>query len=202
MRKEGSSPEVLKQALSDQFGESSAWPTDEQFESDWMTAHVYQRLNNPKLIHILRRLSNHYLNSKHEKLTIDHEVTVEHLLPQGWITHWPLPSGATGLSGYALHAENAPREVVTATGTRNAALQTFGNLTILTQSLNSTVRNSNWATKKPEIMKSSLLSLNQMLHEYETWSEESIIKRGKELLGIAKTIWPGPNRNKTIDALL
>lgn len=201
LQKDGASPEVLKQVLSDQFGESSAWPTDVQFQTEWMSAHVYHRLNNPKLVHILRRLSNHYLNNKHEKLTIDQEVTVEHILPQGWIAHWPLPSGEQGLSPFELYTGNASPEVVTATQTRNAALQTFGNLTILTQALNSTVRNSDWSIKKPEIMRSSLLPLNQMLHDYPTWDENSIIKRGKELLVRATEIWPGPNKNNMFDTM-
>jgi uncharacterized protein with ParB-like and HNH nuclease domain len=193
MRKDGASPQTLRKALSGQFGESAAWPTDDQFETEWMTAHAYNRLNNPKMVYVLRRLSSSYLNSKHERLTIDQSVTVEHLLPQQWIEHWPLPSGAEGLKGADLWAENADPELVAATRRRNAALQTFGNLTILTQALNSSVRNSAWSTKKPEIMKSSLLPINQILHAHESWDEETIEVRGKELFHRAKQIWPAPN---------
>lgn len=198
MRKDGPSPQALRKALSDQTGESGAWPTDEQFEGEWMTAHAYQRLNNPKMVHLLRRLSNGYLDKKHEKLSIDQGVTVEHILPQNWIEHWPLPSGAKGLGGSKLWAEDADPAVVAATRKRDSALQTFGNLTILTQALNSSVRNSAWTIKKPEVMKSSLLPLNQMLHGYETWDEESIGARAKELLHRAKKIWPAPNENSLL----
>ena len=198
MRKDGVSTEVLKQALSDQFGDSSSWPTDEVFEAQWMGGHAYSRLNNPKMVHILRRLSNSYLNNKHERLSIDDSVTIEHLLPQGWIEHWPLASGAKGLAGSALWAEDADQEVAAGTKKRNATLHTFGNLTILTQALNSTVRNSPWSVKKPEIMRSSLLPLNQMLHDFDSWDESTIDRRGRELFSHAKTIWPGPLSNSLL----
>ena len=198
MRKDDASPQALRKALSDQVGESGAWPTDEQFETEWMTAYAYHRLNNPKMVHILRRLSNSYLNDKHEKLSIDQSVTVEHILPQTWFEHWPLPSGARGLEDAKLWAEDADPAVVAATKARNSALQTFGNLTILTQALNSSVRNSAWNLKKPEIMKSSLLPINQILHDYSIWDEESIDARAKELFQRAKKIWPAPDENSLL----
>lgn len=193
MRNDGASPQTLRKALSDQLGESGAWPTDSEFETEWMNTHAYNRLNNPKMVHLFRRLSNSYMNSKHERLKIDQSVTVEHLLPQNWVEHWPLSSGAQGLKGAALWAEDADPEIVTATRRRDTALQAFGNLTILTQALNSSVRNSAWSIKKPEIMKSSLLPINQMLHAYEAWDEEAIELRGRELFQRAKQIWPAPD---------
>lgn len=197
-RKEGASPQTLRKALSDQTGESGAWPTDEQFELEWMSAHAYHRLNNPKMVHVFRRLSDNYLNNKHERLPVDQSVTVEHILPQNWIEHWPLSSGEKGLKGSELWAEDADPAIVAATRKRDSALQTFGNLTILTQALNSSVRNSAWSVKKPEIMKSSLLPINQMLHDYPSWDEESIDARAKELFQRAKKIWPAPDETSLL----
>tara|TARA_R110002096_G_scaffold147671_4_gene307609 strand:+ start:2090 stop:3991 length:1902 start_codon:yes stop_codon:yes gene_type:complete len=202
MKKDGASPQTLRKALSDQVGESGAWPTDEQFETEWKTAHAYQRLNNPKMVYLLRRLSNSYLDTKHEKLSIDQSVTVEHILPKSWIEHWPLQSGAKGLEGAKLWAEDADPVIVAATRKRDSALQTFGNLTILTQALNSSVRNSAWSIKQPEIMKSSLLPINQMLHRYKTWNEDTIDARAKELIQRATNIWPGPDENSLLANLL
>ena len=31
---------------------SVTWPTDWRFETEWMTAHAYNRLNNPKMVHV------------------------------------------------------------------------------------------------------------------------------------------------------
>ena len=41
-------------------------------------------------------------------------------------------------------------------------------------------------------LKASLLPINQELHEYETWEEAAIEKRGKALLAKALKIWPRP----------
>ena len=68
----------------------------------------------------------------------------------------------------------------------------MGNLTLLTQSLNSSVSNSAWANKKEAMLDASLLPITQRLRRYEAWNEESIEQRGKELLEEALKIWPGP----------
>jgi len=195
MRSKGASPESLRKILSNQYGESSEWPTDEKLKKEWMDCHAYSRLNNPKMVHVLWKLSNSYLNSKNERLSLEQSVSVEHLLPQSWIKHWPLASGAKGLSGAELWEEEADQEIVSATRKRSSALQTFGNLTILTQPLNSSVKNKSWNIKKPEIMKSSLLPINQVLHDYEVWDEATIESRGKDLFQRVLKIWPGPDDN-------
>jgi hypothetical protein len=68
----------------------------------------------------------------------------------------------------------------------------MGNLTILTQELNSSVSNAAWLTKRPELLKFSLLPINQQLHGYDAWDEGAIQKRGEELLTRACKLWPGP----------
>jgi hypothetical protein len=70
-------------------------------------------------------------------------------------------------------------------------MQTFGNLTIVVQPLNSAISNSGWAVKKPELLK-SLLPLNQQLHSVEKWDEDAIVRRGKELFERALQLWPSP----------
>lgn len=185
-------PEVLRTLLSAQTGDSGNWPTDEHFQQAWMNSHAYERLNNPKMVHLLRRLSNSYLTLKHEKLAINQDVSVEHILPQKWYKNWPLPDGSIGLEGMALYTPDADLTIVVLTKSRNMAMHTMGNLTIMTQALNSSIRNSSWDKKKPEIMKSSLLPINQMLYEYPQWDESSIESRGLELFERAKSIWRGP----------
>jgi hypothetical protein len=63
---------------------------------------------------------------------------------------------------------------------RNSAVQTFGNLTTLTQALNSAVSNGHWSDKRPELLKFSLLPINQYLGSIDTWDEEAIARRGQE----------------------
>jgi hypothetical protein len=177
-------------ALAGLSGEWSAWPTDAEFGAAWQEGQAYSDLSNAKLVHILSRLSNDSLSMRNEQIVIDSPLTVEHILPQNWLEHWPLASGEAGLTHEQLWDAQPDDPRAAATRRRNAALHTFGNLTILTQELNSTVSNSAWPVKKPELLRSSLLPINQQLHEFAVWDEDSIQQRGKALLERALRIWP------------
>ena len=78
------------------------------------------------------------------------------------------------------------------TNRRMMLVQTMGNLTILTQELNSSVSNSDWATKKPALLSASLLPINQKLHAMNLWDETAIESRSDELFGAAIKLWRGP----------
>lgn len=188
-RDEVTADNLIKQ-LSEQKGESTEWPSDEAFREAWQSRHIYQMLNNPKIVHILKRLSDTYFKSKMESLAIEGSLTVEHILPQSWVENWPLADGTQGMTYSELWeaADDDPRAA--ATKARHAALQTLGNLTILTQPLNSAVSNSGWEKKKPEMLLHSLLPINQNLHNVITWDETAIQKRGEELFQRALEIWP------------
>ncbi len=174
--------------LRSQTGESTEWPSDAAFSSAWRNDHVYHSLNNPKMVHILRRLNETYIGAKSESIAIDTKLTVEHILPQWWFKEWPLSNGETGLTNEEIY-EEPENPLAIASSERNSLLHTFGNLTILTQPLNSSVSNSNWVTKKPEIMSNSLLPINQQLHKFESWSEIEIKERGDEMLTRALKLW-------------
>ncbi len=67
--------------------------------------------------------------------------------------------------------------------------KTLGNLTILSKALNAAQSNLAWTEKRPELMKHSLLPINQALHAKETWDEDAILERGKMLFDRAVAIW-------------
>jgi len=192
MRRDGATPERLEALLREQSGESTVWPSDEQFAEAWRSVHAYHTLNNPKIVCVLKRLSDTYMGPKNEELQITGELSVEHILPQQWLEHWPLPDGSAGLGIDALWAATSDDAQAVATRRRNAVLQTLGNLTVLTQSLNSSVSNSQWALKKPALLHHSLLPINQQLHAVGTWDEIAIDQRGRELLSRAIKLWPRP----------
>ncbi|WP_082738142.1 MULTISPECIES: DUF262 domain-containing protein [unclassified Sphingomonas] len=171
-------------------GESAEWPTDQIFGEAWISADIYRRLNNVRLCYILNRISEHVRSSKTESLNVDGELTVEHIMPQSWEAHWPLSSGASGMTYAELWEaeENDARAVETRR--RNQLIQTMGNLTILTSGLNSSVSNSPWSIKRPELLKHSLLPINLALANVETWDDEAIVERGKWLFDKALIIWP------------
>ncbi len=190
LRRDGVTAANLSTQLLSLSGDSTEWPSDEKFAEAWKTQHAYHVMNNAKIVHILKRLSDTFLGGKMEMVSVDGALTVEHILPQQWQANWPLPDGSTGLSAVEmLTAEkDAPR--VEATRKRNAALQTLGNLTILTQALNSAVSNSQWDIKKPALLQHSLLPINQQLHDVRTWDEAAIMKRSDGLLARALKLWP------------
>ena len=191
-----SASEAIGTALSNLTGESSAWPTDETFAAAWMNRAAYEAMNKARLTHILVKLNDTYLNSKTEQMKIESELTVEHIMPQSWIENWPLPDGVQGMTWEELFdaAPDDHRAVVTRA--RESTIHTFGNLTLLTQALNSSVSNEKWAVKKPAMLEASLLPINLQLHGYSSWDEEAITQRGQELLERAIRIWPGPPTSK------
>lgn len=186
------SPENVRQYLCGLTGESAQWPTDDVFRNAWQNRHAYQTLQNPKIVHILRSLNGTYLSNKSECISIDSPLAVEHILPQDWLDHWPLPDGSKGLTPQELWNSQQGNSRAEATHHRNEVLQTLGNLTILAQPLNSSVKNRSWKEKKPALMSASLLPINLQLHAIECWDETAIEKRSKELFNRAIKIWPGP----------
>jgi hypothetical protein len=163
-----------------------------------MNIRAYEELNRDKVTHILRRLNATYQSSMTEQVTIDSELTIEHIMPQSWWENWSLADGTPGL-GYRELIDADPGDArAEATQNRERAIHTFGNLTLLTQELNSSVSNSGWAEKQPALLAASLLPLNLQLRLYEAWDEDTIASRGRELLEKALLVWPRPaSRAKT-----
>lgn len=106
------------------------------------------------------------------------EYELEHLMPKNWESNWAnLPEGVT---------END----------RNKALKTLGNLMIISDSLNSSISNADWTTKKNGTKKykgllkyaSDLEIWNDALNQPE-WNEQTIYDRAERLAGQANEIW-------------
>ncbi|MDK2063122.1 DUF262 domain-containing HNH endonuclease family protein [Aliarcobacter butzleri] len=106
------------------------------------------------------------------------KYSLEHLMPKKWENHWD-----NSLSNEEkIH--------------RNKKLLTLGNLTIITQSLNSTIRDANWENKKNgKGDKKGLIAyasgLETMSHylSFDDWDEKAIEDRANFLLEKAKEIW-------------
>lgn len=188
IRRDGATAKVVFDHLYSLRNATDSWPSDEAFSQSWMTKNAYAMLNNPRIVFVLSRLSQTYQTSKIEKIKVNGPLTVEHLMPRNWIENWPLQDGSKGLINpwTAIDAEK-PR--VDATQRRQGAVQTFGNLTLITGNLNSSVSNGSWANKRAAIMNNSLLPINLQLHKYESWDEETIDHRGLELLSRVLKIW-------------
>jgi hypothetical protein len=104
---------------------------------------------------------------------------IEHIMPQRWQTNWPLGS----------HSEEE----------REALLQTFGNLTLLTTKLNSRVSNKPWSSKSEELTKNDVLLINKRVQELGSsgWSEDLIKSRTTSIIQSLINIWPVPVGHKS-----
>lgn len=165
-----------------QEAEIGRWPNDKEFKQAWLTVPVYSAFTKPRVKMVLRALDAALHTSKTEKYWLKVSLTIEHLLPQNWEAHWPMPP----MAGESADAYIARKD------NRNHLLHTIGNLTLLTGALNPSVSNGSFAHKKVEILKHSAINLNRFLYEREGWGEEEIEDRAKALFKIAANVWPHP----------
>lgn len=154
-------------------GDSTRWPDDVEFETAWCTRPLYQALSAKRLGMILRALDKGMQTSKNIPYTLSNKFNVDHLMPQSWPKHWPLP----GIGSATDETE-----------IRNGLKHTIGNLTILTSKLNISVSNGPWSNKFSAIKQHNTAMLNNSLPTQ--WDENAIRQRSKDLFAYAKQIWP------------
>jgi hypothetical protein len=158
---------------------SNRWPDDKEFEAAWVDKRLYEMLVQRRIRMLLEALELQLRSSKTESLSFKKKLQIEHLMPQDWKKHWPLPDDC--LQNIDLEIDN-----------RNAAIQTIGNLTLLTEALNPSVSNGPWKNKIKAILEHSALNLNRRLVEVNDWNEDSIRLRSMALFEAAKKVWPHP----------
>jgi hypothetical protein len=192
LKAEGASVTEVVRYLQNLTGDSTGWPTDDLFRKAWLSEPAYERLQNARIVHIFERLNASFMNSKTEDITIESPLTIEHILPQEWRENWRLPDGSEGLSAADTWEAPETDAIGMASQRRDRILHTLGNLTILTQPLNSSLSNSAWSEKKPALLAASLLPINQYLQAIDAWDEAAIEARALSLFNRAAKIWPRP----------
>jgi len=106
------------------------------------------------------------------------DYTLEHMMPKKWRNHWSIPKKESDCL------------------LRDESLLTLGNLTIITASLNSSIRDANWDIKKNGNKKKDGLKAyskgiritDKYLNE-DDWNESTIHSRANFLYLNAKKIW-------------
>ncbi len=80
---------------------------------------------------------------------------IEHVLPQKWETHWSVEGLQAQLD-------------------RGAHVHRLGNLTLLTEGLNSAVSNSAWSAKREKLAKHDVFLMNRHFRDLATerWDED------------------------------
>ena len=108
-------------------------------------------------------------------------LQTEHVLPVSWTEDWPFPDGDC-IDRWS----DDPRAVE-----RRQALQTLGNLTLITSGLNSSSSNKGFKAKQEKFAEHTGLFLNKWFSKHEEWHEEKIRERGENLTAKAVKIWIG-----------
>ena len=170
-------PNRVRDFLRASDAESNRWPSDTEFRSAWRDTPIYGVLVRERVRMVLEALEMQLRTAKSEKVTLQEKLTIEHVLPQSWVQHWPLPEGQD--------SDEAAEH-------RNRVLHTMGNLTLVTKKLNPAISNGPWKKKRPEIRRHSVLRLNLDLVDCDEWNEETIRSRSGELFDIARKLWPYP----------
>jgi len=176
---------VQKELLSSNE-ESAKWPDDELFRKHLTGDPIYLTLSAKKVQMILKalELASRTTNQEESNSIMNTAVTVEHVMPQSFNPEeWPYPKSYEGIDASSRWMQ------------RYNPIHSLGNLTLLTQYLNSEVSNGPFRVKRPEIAKQSLLILNSYFQKFsddDVWDENTIIQRGEHVADLALRVWGYP----------
>ena len=177
---------VIHTELLRQTERTVIWPSDSDFRKGWLNNVVYVKSRPDRSGMLLRALNVAKQTSKSEKIVYSDELTVEHLLPQDWEAHYPLPQDLLP------NDDLPPNDDETQEQRRQRLINTVGNLTLLTGPLNASISNGPFKTKAQEIARLSDLRLNAPFRKdgFTKWDEHDILYRGKKMFKTALRIWP------------
>jgi len=178
--------------LTELTGDASRMPSDAQVAEAFSRRRSYGAIAAPRLRFILEQLEYGH-RSKFDEVTVaTGNLTIEHVMPQKWAKHWPLPDGTFAPCESSFEAVVGNHKISDGVkalmDTRQRYIDTMGNLTLLTEALNPSLSNGPWAAKREKIAK-SLLAINRTIAEKTTWSETEIEARSTALAAIANRTW-------------
>ncbi len=187
----------LQKLLLDFSGDAVNWPDDTEFNQAWINKPVYEKVKPKKVELILKAIEDALYADKTERISIQSSLTIEHIMPEKWSDKWPLADGTSAKDWlkWLLDKNEENQKKLQLVTEKNALIQTLGNLTLLTRSLNSSISNDIYDVKRPEIIKQSALRLNTYFQDIAAWDENAIRQRGQRLFEMAKRVWPYPEKN-------
>lgn len=163
-------------------GDSQAWPDDEAVLTSLSGLPAYRVLTRSRLRMVLESLEQAMRTDEVEQVPLPHDLTIEHVMPQEWTEHWPLPP---------------TEDPLLTASSREAIKHTIGNLTLLTGKLNSGQSNGPWAAKREAIRKKSVLLISADVRDAEAWDEAAIAARTDRLARLAISTWRHADRVTT-----
>jgi hypothetical protein len=174
---------TIRHNLNGGSAEFDRWPSDDEFRQAWLTNPLYENLTRSRLRMILEAVEGALRTDRAETNNVPKGLTIEHILPQSWEAHWPLPPDQD-------RAE------------RKTKVHRIGNLTLVNGKLNPSMSNGPWQPlidsggrtisvgKRNELEKHTTLFLNKQLTARPQWSDQEITERGEKLFELARLEWP------------
>ena len=173
--------DVTVRYLAQQTAGANLWPDDQTLLETFVTAPLYWSLTRGRLNLILQGIEGGLRTALSETQSVPRNLHIEHIMPQGWHLHWPLPTDCED--------EERTSEA------RDRYIHSIGNLTLVNQRLNSALSNAPWDEKQKTLSDYSVLFLNRaLLNEApHIWDETAIAERARQLHRAAVKVWPHAN---------
>ena len=175
------SHEALRAFFLSRSGESSRFPSDDEFKRAILTQPVYKLAPGDRNKDILWELELASRSKFAEAVDKPNGLWTEHVLPVSWNADWPFADG-----GYVARGSGDPKAEE-----RDRLLHTLGNLSLITGALNISSGNKGFMQKREKFNQHTSLFLNKWFAKRETWTEAVIKERGGHFAEKALTIWPG-----------
>jgi hypothetical protein len=180
--------EAVVRELRSSTAATAVWPSDADVLRRLEGGDLYGYLNQARVRMLLEACELDIRDpAKTEPIALPGGLSIEHALPQSWEENWPVPDGDGELD------EEQLRDL------RSQHVHRLGNLTLVTQPLNSALSNAPWSARQPndhskrdELAKRSVLLINQRLCQHDEWNEAPIDQRGNDLAERILRTWPGP----------
>nr|WP_281497348.1 DUF262 domain-containing protein [Ornithinimicrobium sp. F0845] len=155
---------------------STYWPGDEELRLTLATEPAYTRFRRGRLRMLLEAVEDSYRTETGQPQIERNGYPIEHLLPRTWKETWPVET---------------PEEAEA----RQERVHRFGNLTLLTKSLNSKISNGPWRSKRSALLDHNTITLTGRVikrTEHDDWDEALIDERTSELIEALLRVWPVP----------
>ena len=181
--------QTIKEYFASQRSDTAYWPDDDEVRRELQFMPVYRKLSRARLRMVLESIEDHWRGWIPGQVSAAGmrirrgSYAIEHVMPQSWGKHWPLPAGGT-------EAE------------RDARIHRLGNLTLLTSKLNSTVSNGPWLGergKAAHLQEKDVVLLNsKLLKDYSAtpWDESGVDQRTSRMIETILAIWAVPPGHK------
>lgn len=155
---------------------STYWPGDDEIRAGLLSENAYRRFPRGRLRMLLEAVEDTLRTAYKYPPVPRRGYPIEHVLPQKWEQYWPVDKLEAQLD-------------------RGAHVHRLGNLTLLTESLNSSVSNGPWTLKRQKVAKYDVFLMNRHFSgpATETWDEVQIDARTQTMIDSLLTTWPVPD---------